>query len=398
MKKILVILFAILLATILYSTAFAVDFNEDIELTDAEISSMAGIYSGRVLKAARFKDGMIATLDGNEVAYYVNGEQVMLWRHETSPDDAFYSTKIAYPDAEFDLFAVLGTDICSFSDDIEIRQEATGVVCQGLIDNYADYLWEHEGAVCYQFFTINDGAFHIWTPYAYVMVSNSGVQYVATEGEYVFFYDDYGLHAINACLSEINRRSQRYFRYHPLQIVELKDTDLWEIYGGMYWFNEEGVLRDGSELFNEQYGADITKWGHPKTDFTVEDFSYYVHCSAASIEGTFDSPAEDYSTPIVYDNIDFYGHNGRLVILLATITDVRRITWESYESSEEITAELESIVAAQGVPSASADRPDVEHVESVYEVGDQLIHVCTRYENGEEQSYVYANNRDKVFE
>ena len=395
MKRFFVVLLAIvLMAAMTITTASADIFNDDIAVEDDEIAKHAGNYYNRIFMAARWKDGIVATLEGDEVGYFVDGTPVAIWPHETTYEDFFCSTKVAYPNSQYDLFAVLGSDICSFRDDISMAIEAENVSFFGFPeDEFNLYFLAKNGAPCSHFFVMNSGLLLFWSPYAFVTLANSGVHRVNVDGEYVFFADDYGTHILNASLAEMNKRNQRYFSYHPIEIVDLDTDEFLDYCGTLYEWDFDGI-HPQTEEFDKRFGIDLSVWGHPKIDFTVDDFRFYIEHSMMLMYRTFDCPEGNYENPTIFNNLDFYGLKGRLVVSLFNMLEIEGIRWESYDSSENTTQKLKNTLITKGILISDNVKTDDDGIESVYNVDGQLIHVGIRYENGSPVSYAYAKFHD----
>ncbi len=392
MRKFFTILLAIVLMVTMTVTVASADiFNDDIAMEDNEIAKHAGNYYNRVFMAARWKDGIVATLEGDEVGYFVNGNPVAIWPHETTYEDFFCSTKIAYPNSDYDLFAVLGSDICSFRDDISMAIEVEDVSFFGFPEDELNRFFLAKcGAPCSHFFVMKDGVLSFWSPYAFVTLSNSGVYRVNADGEYVFFADDFGTHVLNASLAEMNKHNQRYFSYHPIEIVDLDTDEFLDYCGSLYVWDFDGIHPE-TEEFDKRFGIDLSKWGHPKMDFNVEDFWFFIDHSAALMQRTFDCPEGDYKNPTIYNNIEFYGLKGRLVVSLFNMFEIKGISWESYDSSEDTTQKLKNTLITKGILISENVKTDDGGIESTYNVDGQLIHVGIRNADGSPVSYVYAD-------
>ena len=379
MRKLLAILLAIMMAISLAPVASADLFVSAIAMNDDEIATHAGSYYDQVIYAARFKDGLVAIMHGDHLGYFVNGELVMRWDYPTSEEDFFFYVKDAYPKAEYDLCVMLGTTVYSIRNNLSMHEEISDVSYYGFDLDFA-YI-----------FAIRSGALYYWSPYALVQVSDSDVYDMVVNVDYAFFDDASGGHVINASLRDMSRMTMRYYMYHPLQICDLPST-FWDWYGEVYGWDENGLV-DQSADFDQQFGIDFSGWGNPKLDFAVEDFLTYPGMTVNELESIFDSPIEDYSNPIQFADISFYGHNGTLVAYYVDEATFKYIRWVSDSGSLELTEELKAIVAERGGFVKHNSFQDSNAEEDVYDVGGQMVHVGYQLIDDTIISFVYANNK-----
>ena len=387
MKKFVSLLLALVMATIMIvclpATA-AAGFEYDLP-GDDELASILGDYSERAYASARFKDGVIALLFGDEIAYIVDGQPQMMYRHKTDPEgDFFFCVQEHYPDAEYNLCACVGNDILSFRDNLAMEVELENVYTS---DFGTDYMF------C---FNLEEGCLILWTPYTKLLVAKNDVTDVVTTGEYAFFTDAFGSHAFGASLADICKKTDAYLRRHPIPIVDLGDLDIWDIYPELYWYDENGFV-DNTASFNEEYGIDFSSWGSAKHDFTFEDFPIYTRASVRTITETFDVPLDIYDNPLVYYDITFYGFEGYLQFYRASDLDLEKIYWYDNEGSGELTLELCNILEDAGGKVLRTDVLEMYGLEYVYDLGGQIIHVGYTDEYGP-TTYVYAYNPERVDE
>ena len=380
MKKLLAVLFVFMMAIFMFAVSFADEYVNEVALTDSEIDAMAGSYSGQIIRAAKFKDGLAATMYGDRLGYFVDGEPVQIWEgYQVSDEDFFFGIKGYNPKAGYDLCIMLGNTVYSIRDDLTLRYEVSHVFCYGFGVDY-----------CY-FFALSDGDLYYWSPYALVLISGSGVYDMIVNVDYAFFDDHSGGHVINASLRDMNRMNQRYFTYHPLKIIDLGAT-FWDYYGDMYDWDENGLV-DNTAAFNQQFGVDFSVWGNPKFDLTVEDFTTLPDKTVAAIEMIFDSPVEDYTNPLQYDNIYFCGHRGLLDVPYVDEVTIYNVRWRCTNGSVTLTEELKGIVGDRCRLIDHIANTEEGYDEYVYKLNGHKIHVG--YQNvidGSVISYVYTYN------
>ena len=373
MKKVFLFLFVIIVATLLFSTASANIFNDDIAMDSTEIAQIAGPYASRVCKAARWKDGMVAILDNDQIAYFIaeQDEPVMVWEHPTYDYDFFFSTTVAWPDAEYDLCVVFGDrEVYSFRNNLSMAFEIGDLTYFGFDENFA------------YFFSNQEGRLFFWSPYAKVPIVCDDAQDVIVEADYVFFNDRNGGHVIDASVEAMNRHNQFYFIYHPLRIVDFGD-DFWNHCG----------LYEHSEEFDREYGLDFTRWGYPKTEIKLSEFVYYTDRSYSAITEDFDLSAKEFDNPAIHDGVSFCGHDGYLLVFCMGFNNVKRLCWVSHSGSAELTAELREIVAAECTPTDSNVRFNDDVIEEyAYSLQGNIIHVGLTIYEGETISYVYKTH------
>ena len=396
MKKIIAILLVALFATSLFATASASYFDGNYGLDRGEISEITGPYCDRVILATPWKDGLVATLEGDEVGYFVDGQVVAIWQCPTTDEDFFVDLSKGFPNAEYSLCLVLVTgELYSFRDDISMNIEETGVYLYGFCLDWEDYFAQKGKSLYSYFFLKQDGALYYWSPYAKVLLTNANARDLVVNVDYVFFSDDFGVHVINASLAEMNLHNQRFFSYHPLPIIDLGNVDIWEYCGGLYAIDGDEFYSI-SEPFDQKYGIDFSIWGTAKTEFTLDDFAYYPSRSFYRLQEILDNPEGEYANPVIYHNVSFYGHDGYLSVRLQSRTEIEQIRWISYDGSFDINTDLEQIIFESGgiyIDSGTYEDEDIT-ADAIYDYNGQLIHVCYYETDTSFETIVYANNME----
>ena len=406
MKKIIAILLVAILATLSLTTVFAEDFYGDDWCGDTygpsyeEIVSITGSYSDRVLSAMNWKDGLVATLEGDEVGYFVDGKVVALWPCPTSYEDFFIDLSKGFPDAEYSLCLVLVTgELITFHDNISMNLEETDVYTYGFNLDWSDYFMRKGKSLNSYFFLNQGGALYYWSPYAKVLLSIGNVNAIVVNVDYVLFADDAGVHVINASLAEMNLHNQRFFSYHPLPIIDMGNVNIWDFCGDLYGVEGTDFVRT-SDWFDQKYGTDFSIWGSIKARFTLEDFAYYPSRNIYALQEAMDTPEDDYANPIVYHDVSFCDHDGYLAAHLLSPTVIKQLRWTCYDGSVGVYNDIKRyILGAGGVLVSSGTYQDGEFIEeSVYKYTDQLIHVAYRDNGGDFEIVVYANNMEVLNE
>ena len=350
---------------------------------DDELAAIMGSYYPRAFSSARFKDGVIALMNGNEIGYFVGGKAEMIWRHETDPEcDFLFCVNDYYPDAAYSLCGVAGNDVLSFRDNISMVVELDNVYTYGFGE---DYLF---------FFRLINGCLYLWTPYIEQQISDYNAFDVITTGAYAFYADDRGDHVFGASLADICKKTQEYIDHHPIPIVDL-DGNIWDYYPELYWYDDGGLV-DNTADFNRQYGIDFSAWGHSKHSVTLDDFVYYVRHMPKVVRADFDIPFSDYYNPLIYPDIDFYSFDGYVEFELASEVELKKFTWFSHEGSADMAKQIGGIITNSGGMYVRTDLLDMDGVELVYEYDGQLIHVGCLI--GDPTTYVYAFNPEIVEE
>ncbi len=396
MKKIIAILLTALFAITLCTTASASYYDDEFGPNYDEIADAVGPFMDRVILAAYWKDGMIATLYGDEVGYFVNGEPIKIWRCPTSDEDQLIDLTKGFPDADYSLCLVLiSGELFSFRDDLSMNLEEVGVYmyCRRLA--YGDYFAQQGQSLYCCFFLKQDGSLYYWSPYAKVLLTNANAENIIINFDYVLFSDDFGVHVINASLAEMNLHNQRFFSYHPLPIVDMGDIDIWQFAGGLYNEND-GVFYRSSDWFDQEYGIDFSIWGSTKAEFTLHDFSYYPPRSFYRLQEVMDCPEEEYANPVIYRNISFCGYDGYLAVYQYTNSEIKQIRWICTENHTGVDTEIEQRIQESGgvfVSSGTYEDEDIS-AETVFSYEDQLIHVGRRNTEDGFEIVVYANNME----
>ena len=397
MKKLFTILLVALLATLLFSAASAEYYEDDYGPSYDEIVSVTGPYSDRVLTAAQWKDGLVATLDGDEVGYFVNGKAVMIWKCPTSYEDFFVDLSKGFPNAPYSLCLVLSTgELYSFRDDISMNIEETGIYLYGFNLDYSDYFAQRGKSLDSYFFLKQDGAFYYWSPYAKVQLTGFDAQTLVINFDYIFFSDSTGVHVINASLAEMNLHDQRFFSYHPLPVINIGDVDIYEFYGGLYAIDENNEFCFEGDAINQEYGIDFSIWGSTKAEFTLHDFSYYPPRSFYRLQEVMDCPEEEYANPVIYRNISFCGYDGYLAVYQYTNSEIKQIRWVCAENRPGVDTEIEQHIQESGGVFVSSGTYEDEEIsaETVFSYEGQLIHVGRRNTEDGFEIVVYANNME----
>ena len=396
MKKFIAIILVAILATLSLATASASYFDGSYGLDYDEIANITGAYSNRVMLATPWKDGVVATLEGDEVGYFVGGEAIAIWDCPTSYEDFFVDLSKGFPNAEYSLCLVLVTgELFSIRDDLSMNLEETDVYMYGFCLDWENYFAQKGQSLYAYFFIKQDGALYYWSPYAKVMLTNYDARDLVVNVDYIIFSDAAGVHVVNASLAEMNLHNQRYFSYHPLPIIDMGNVDIWEYSGGLYALDGDEFF-SVSDWFDQEYGVDFSVWGNAKTEFTLDDFVYYPSRSFYRLQEILDNPEEEYANPVVYRNISFCGYSGHLMVKLSSQTEIEQIRWVCDDSSFEVNTAIEEFVIESGgtfVDGGTYEDRDIT-AEVVYNYEGQLIHIA-RYETGDKfETIIYANNME----
>ncbi len=382
MKKFFALILAILMAMPLFTTATAEDWEDggypDIYLDDATIKTIVGSYYSHVITAAKFKDGALAIMDGNKIGYFEGGNLVMEWSHPTTDFDFFFDV-FDYPDAEYSICAVLGSDLVSFRDDLSMHIEAQNL-----------YQFSFGEDAVYAYVLTDDGSLYYWSPYVYLLIAHDVEQAISFYGV-TFFISDGCVYVVGAYVFDIGKMTQEYYRHHELHVIPLGpghiDDYVDEAFGEEFEPNDERMA-----AFCEKYDFSFASVGQEmKYDITIEDFTDFPYTTVNYCLATFDLPADEYADPLVFTDISFYGNYGDLMVYLANDVELKQIRWVSVNSDDDSSDELFGLVASRCDWVGDGKVPG----EEVYRYGDQLIHVGN-LEDG--RVYIYANNMRKVNE
>lgn len=383
MKKLFALILVMLMAMSLFTTAAAEGGDEeaypDISLSDSELAEIVGPFYDRVYVAARFKEGALAIMNGDEIGYFENGNMVMKWNHATSEFDSFFDV-FAYPQAEYSICAILiGGDIVSFRDDLSM--------CIEVHDVYEFVLGDD---AVYAYRLTEDGTLYYWSPYVYMPIS-SGVEQAITFYGITFLADENGISVVGADAFDIGKMSMDYYRHHDIHVIPLGsgsiDDYATEALGEDFESNDSRIA-----AFCEKYNFTFTTGSNElKYDITVKDLAEYPYTTINYCLMAFEPPTDEYADPLLFRDIAFYGNAGDLMIYLANEVEIRQIRWASADNDPNLADELYGLVASESIYV----RDNTSGKEEIYRYGDQLIHVGCQ-EDG--RIYIYANNMRKVNE
>ena len=381
MKKFFALILAILLVMSLFTTAVAEDWDDeypDIYLDDSELAEIVGPYYGRIYVAARFKNGAVAIMDDDKVGYFENGNLVMEWSHPTSNEDYFFDVSYDYPDAEYDLCAILCDQIVSFYDDLTMRVEVNNVFSYAIGD---DAVFAYDMA--------DDRSLYYWSPYVRILI-DTDVYEVSTFYGITFISDKTGVSILGVKAFDIGKMPQRFYNHHFVPLIPLGNYSIGDYVAEAYGDELEPDDQRMSAFF-KKYDIKFSEWGETKLDFSIEDFAEYPYMTVNSILSAFAYPDDEYADPLMFSDIAFYGNAGDLLVYLANEVEIKQIRWVSTSDDPDLVDELFGLVASRCDYEGSGNADG----EEVYRSGDQLIHVGCQ-EDG--RVYIYANNMRKVNE